>query len=752
MGHFDHNSYDRIEPIGLEIPPAPVERTVAPPAAPQQRTFRLVDYVGPRLRYGIGMAVAMVLLAAGGISVALVSYTITFPNPMALRKQAKPSVIRVVDIDGNVLTERGQAYDYVPIDLLPRHVTNAVVATEDRRFFEHWGLDPSGLARAAFANLRAGRYAQGGSTLTQQLAKNLFLSSERRMGRKFEELLLALWLEVRLSKQDILELYLNRVYFGGGAYGIEAAARRYFDKSAQTLTLPEAAVLAGLLKAPSKYSPASSPQLARARARSVLQKMTAANLLTPDEEKAAAAGAIGFHDAKNSRDAAGVEYAIDFILDRLPQLPGSDDRDIIVETTIDARLQKHAQATVSRHMIMEGGAAQADQAGLVLLDTSGAIRALVGGRSYAESQYNRAVKARRQPGSAFKPFVYLAALENGATPDTTVFDLPVAINGWSPRNESGMHQGAMSLRQGLAQSVNAVAVRLYVDNGPRRTIEAARRLGIRSELREGPSLALGTSEVSLLEMTGAYAVFANGGFATEPHIIRKVTTSSGRVVYQRGEQAPVRLVAPAHVGAMNDMLNAALVSGTGRRAALLRHPAAGKTGTSQDHRDAWFIGYTQHYVAGAWVGNDSGGAMNRVMGGTLPARLWRDVMVLANEGRPPMPLPGTAALPPPALPVPPQPPPRMPSERIDHSFLSRVLTPPQPQPAVNVPAVNVPAGITPAAKPAAPLPVPLSAPDAAKVQPAWAGFDSGRFRQAFEEIRRERRTPPDGMMALGVKN
>ncbi len=733
MGHFDHNPHDRIEPMGLEIPPLPGERTTATPGAPKRSTFRLADYVGLRLRYALYGAITLALLTGGGISAALVYYTIAFPNPMALRKQERAPVIRVVDIDGTVLTERGQAYDYVPIDLLPRHVTNAVVATEDRRFFEHWGLDPSGLARAAFANLRAGRYAQGGSTLTQQLAKNLFLTSERRMGRKFEELLLALWLEVRLSKQDILELYLNRVYFGGGAYGIEAAARRYFDKPARSLTLPEAAVLAGLLKAPSKYSPASSPQLARARARSVLQKMTAAHLLTPEEEKAAAAGAIGFHDVRNARDPAGVEYAIDFILDRLPQLPGGDDRDIIVETTIDARLQKHAQATVSRHMIMEGGNAQADQAGLVLLDTSGAIRALVGGRSYAESQYNRAVKARRQPGSAFKPFVYLAALENGATPDTTVFDVPVVINGWSPRNESGSHQGAMSLRQGLANSVNAVAVRLYVDNGPRRTIEVARRLGIRSELREGPSLALGTSEVSLLEMTSAYAVFANGGFATEPHIIRKVTTSSGRVLYRRAEQAPARLVAPAHIGAMNDMLNAALVSGTGRRAALLRHPAAGKTGTSQDHRDAWFIGYTQHYVAGAWVGNDSGGAMNRVMGGTLPARLWRDVMVLANEGRPPTPLSGTAAPPPP-----PQAPPRMPSERIEHSFLSRALSLPQPRP------VAIPS----AAKPAAPLPVPTVAPG----QPTWAGFDSGRFRQAFEEMRRERRVPPDGLMALGAKN
>ncbi len=588
----------------------------------------------------VGPAIAgIVLTAAAGLL--FVYYSMTFPDPLSLRHKERAPVIRILASDGSNLAERGAAHDYMPLDLLPRHIIDAVVATEDRRFFEHSGLDPYGLVRAMFANVRAGRYAQGGSTLTQQLAKNLFLNSERTLSRKVEELALALWLEMRLSKADIMELYLNRVYFGGGAYGIEAAAQRYFDKSARALTLGEAAVIAGLLKAPSKYSPLSNPGAARTRARVVLKKMLAAGLVTPEAEVAAARHIVKFASMKASKDANGAEYAVDFILERLPPLLGNGHAEVIVETTIDAKLQRRAQATVERVLDREGEVAQASQASVVVLDTEGGIAALVGGRSYLESQFNRAAKSRRQPGSSFKPFVYLAALEAGMTPDSTVYDLPVSIAGWSPRNENGQFRGAVTMRQALSQSINTVAVRLQYDIGVKRIVAAAKRLGVNSELRPGPSLALGTSEVSLLEMTGAYTAFANSGRRIDPHIIKRVRMSSGRVLYMRPPVPSQVVIAPVHVGSMNDMLNAALVTGTGRRAALSMHPAAGKTGTTQDFRDAWFIGYTAHLTGGVWVGNDHGRTMNNVRGGSLPAVIWREIMTVAHEGRSVVALPGT---------------------------------------------------------------------------------------------------------------
>ncbi len=588
----------------------------------------------------IAPAVASILATAAA-GLLFVHYSMTFPDPLSLRHKERAPVIRILAADGSILAERGAAHDYMPLDLLPRHITDAVVATEDRRFYDHNGLDPYGLMRAMFANVRAGRYAQGGSTLTQQLAKNLFLNSERTISRKVEELALALWLEMRLSKADIMELYLNRVYFGAGAYGIEAAAQRYFDKSARTLTLGEAAVIAGLLKAPSKYSPLSNPGAARSRARVVLKKMLAIGVINTAAEAAANQTSVKFVGHKPTKDLSGIEYAVDFILERMPPLLGIGHAEVIVETTINTKLQRRAQATVEKVLNREGEAAQASQASVVVLDTEGGIAALVGGRSYADSQYNRAVKSRRQPGSSFKPFVYLAALESGMTPDSTVYDLPVSIGGWSPRNDNGQYRGAITLRQGLAQSINTVAVRLQYDIGVKRVVSVAQRLGLKSELRPGPSLSLGTSEVSLLEMTGAYTAFANSGRRVEPHIIKRVRMSSGRVLYMLPPTAAQVTIAPAHVGAMNDMLNSALVNGTGRRAALTLHPAAGKTGTTQDFRDAWFIGYTAHLAGGVWVGNDQGRLMNNVRGGTLPALIWREIMTAAHEGRSVIALPGT---------------------------------------------------------------------------------------------------------------
>ncbi|MGZ5918778.1 MAG: transglycosylase domain-containing protein, partial [Hyphomicrobium sp.] len=472
--------------------------------------------------------------------------------------------------------------------------------------------------------------------------------------------------------------YLNRMYLGGGAYGVDAAARRYFGKPASKLTIAESALIAGLLKAPSKYSPTSNAEFARSRGRIVLAQMRGAGFISADEEREASAQMSGMPQASRAAD-AGAEYAIDYVLDSLPPEARAGNGEILVETTLDKPLQARASEILSRNIAARGPSLQASQAALVVLDPNGGIRALVGGRSYAESQYNRAVKAQRQPGSAFKPFVYLAALEAGYTPDSMVEDLPVSVSGWAPRNDNGEYQGTMTMRAALSRSVNAVAVRLALKLGPSRVATTARRLGIQSPLRKDASLALGTSEVSLLELSGAYDVFANGGHAVEPHVLRRVVTRSGTVLYAYQPQPPVQAVAAPQVAAMTDMLSATLTSGTGKRAAL-PYAAAAKTGTSQGFRDAWFMGYTAELTAGVWVGNDDGAPMNRVVGGSLPADIWREVMLAAHEARPPAPLQGvvtSSVSQPSAAPAPAT----HPQEGIGDDFIARALqdAPPAPE-------------------------------------------------------------------------
>jgi penicillin-binding protein 1A len=590
----------------------------------------------------VASALAFLMVGAGLLLVSAFSYySSAIPDPLALRQKEKaPLTIRVLARDGSVLAERGAAAPNVPVDLLPRHLIEAVLAIEDRRFFSHWGVDPVGLGRAVLANYHAGRVVQGGSTLTQQLAKNIILNSERSLSRKIEELVLALWLELKLSKPDILEIYLNRVYFGAGVYGVEAAARRFFEKGARELTLGEAAVLAGLLKAPSRYSPAWNPALARERGQMVLAKMVEAGFITPEQGQPGVVAAVRFAEWQTMRGDTGVEYAVDAALDELPALIAGSEGDIVVETTIDAKLQRRAQQIVRDLIDSEGRSLDATQAAMVLMGLDGGVAVLVGGKSYAESQFNRATRARRQPGSAFKPFIYLTALESGLTPDSVVKDAPVSHKGWSPRNFDGRYNGPVTLREALARSLNAATVRLAMSVGIARAVETAKRLGIGSELRPDATLALGTSEVTLLELTGAYGAFASGGKRVTPHLVERVRTGTGRVLYKR-RPADESVVAPQHAGALNDMLNAALILGTGKSAAIPLHPACGKTGTAQDFRDAWFVGYTAHFVAGAWVGNDDRHPMKRVAGGTLPAKLWREVMLIAHEGLPPLTLPGT---------------------------------------------------------------------------------------------------------------
>ncbi|MDX2202978.1 MAG: PBP1A family penicillin-binding protein [Hyphomicrobiaceae bacterium] len=580
----------------------------------------------------IGLPLAIALTAC------FVYYTTIIPNPMVLRAKERAPVVRILARDGTLLTDRGGAEAYVPFEQLPQQLVDAVVATEDKRFFDHWGLDPVGLLRALYTNLRSGRVAQGGSTITQQLAKNLFLSSERSLARKAEELVIALWLEARLGKRNILELYLNRVYFGGGAYGVEAAAQRFFAKSVRQVTLPEAAVLAGLLKAPSKFSPVSAPESARARSRTVLARMVEAGVLSPQAAEAASSAPLAFADRHQARDKTGVDYAVDAVLEKIPHLTAGKGGDIVVDTTIDLPLQRRAQSLV-QETLADGNQSEASQAGMIAMELDGAIRVLVGGRSYAESQFNRALKAKRQPGSSFKMFVYLAALESGMRPDSIVHDLPLLGSGWSPRNEGSGYRGAVTMREALTHSMNAATARLHMSIGPRKAAAVAQRLGIASELRADASLALGTSEVTLAELTEAYGVIANQGRSLEPYLVRRVRSATGEVLYQRQPAEARTLVAPQQVAALNDMLMSVVQNGTGKRAQIPRHQVAGKTGTSQDFRDAWFVGYTAQMAAGVWVGNDDRRPMNRVMGGNLPARLWREVMAAAHETRTPMPLP-----------------------------------------------------------------------------------------------------------------
>ncbi|MGP1397440.1 MAG: transglycosylase domain-containing protein [Inquilinaceae bacterium] len=526
---------------------------------------------------------------------------------------------------------------------LPPHLIDAVLAIEDRRFYSHPGIDPIGIVRAMVANWRAGRTVQGGSTITQQLAKNLFLTPERTLRRKVQEALLAVWLDATYTKDDILTAYLNRVYLGAGAYGVDAAARTYFGVPATDVTLHQSAILAGLLKAPSRYSPAANADLAEARARLVLRSMVDAGFV----EQAAIDRDASLPPTPRRRpvSGSGARYFADWIVDQVPDFVGFDPVDLVVTTSLDPRLQRAAEAAVARRMSAADAEPSASQAALVALAPDGAILAMVGGRSYGDSQFNRATQARRQPGSAFKPMVYLAALEQGLRPHDMVLDAPVQLAGWAPHNFDDRYFGEITAAEALAQSANTATVRVLERAGIDNAIAVARRLGITSELRRDMSLALGTSELTLLELTGAYVAFANNGHATWPYAIHTIHDRDGVLRYRRQGMGLGEVVRPWHVWELNGMMTAVIESGTGR-AAQLDRPAAGKSGTSQDYRDAWFVGFTADLIVGVWVGNDDGAPMDRVTGGGLPARIWRDFMMEAHRGLPARPLPGADTLPP----------------------------------------------------------------------------------------------------------
>lgn len=553
----------------------------------------------------------------------------------------RPPTITILGRDGKTLAIRGDMGGAaIPLKALPPYLPKAFIAIEDRRFYHHFGLDPIGLARAVVANLVAGRVREGGSTITQQLAKNLFLTQERTFSRKIDELILSLALEAEYSKDEILELYLNRVYFGAGAYGVEAAAQRYFGKSARVVTLGEAAMLAGLVKAPSRLAPTRNPKLARARARVVLKAMVDGGFVSATMARAARAHRviIAKHNGPGSTG-----YVADWVMDALNDYVGRFDSDVVVKTTIDPTLQHAAEKALAGELDQKGARYGVSQGALVALSPSGAVRALVGGRSYAESQFNRAVSGHRQPGSAFKPFVYLTALERGLTPDTIRDDAPISVKGWKPENYSHRYRGPVTLTTALADSLNTVSVRLTLEVGAKNVIRTARRLGIVSELQPNASIALGTSEVTPLELVGAYAPFANGGISVIPHVIERVRTRSGKLLYARSVSGSGRVISPEHVGMMNRMLEETLLTGTARRASIPGWMAAGKTGTSQDYRDAWFVGYTGHMVAGVWLGNDDSTPTKKATGGGLPVDVWNRFMRAAHQNVPIVSLPGTGA-------------------------------------------------------------------------------------------------------------
>ncbi|MEE2661509.1 MAG: PBP1A family penicillin-binding protein [Pseudomonadota bacterium] len=529
--------------------------------------------------------------------------------------------ITLLDTRGEKFAMYGDIYgDPLEFSEVPKHLVQAIIATEDKRFFEHSGFDVKALFRALITNVRAGEIKQGGSTLTQQLAKNIFLKPDRTLRRKVQELLLALWLEAKFSKEQIFTLYINRVYLGSGTYGVDAASRRYFGKSARKINLHEAAVIAGLLKAPSRYSPLRSMEAAETRARVVLSAMVKSNFINVETADYLAKSSLRLSKSRGQSQES--LYFSDWVLRRLEGFVGTITTDLVVYTTMDLPMQRIAQTRVRAALDRYGSARGIGQAALVAMTPNGEVRALIGGYNYLKSQFNRAFQALRQPGSAFKLFVYLAALEKGMTPGQSMIDRPFSVGKWSPRNYGGKYEGKVTLRESIERSINTVAVQITEKVGRNKVIEMARRLGITSYMKSHPSLALGASEVSLLELTAAYSVLANGGYSVWPHAINEIRNRDGDILYHRMASESVVLVKPDVVQSADDLLHSVVLRGTGK-AADPGWRVAGKTGTSQQFRDAWFVGYSDELVTGVWMGNDDGSPMKGVTGGGHPARLWR---------------------------------------------------------------------------------------------------------------------------------
>jgi len=564
----------------------------------------------------------------------------------------KKSELAVTFLDryNNPIGSRGIKHnDSIPLEDFPDHLIKATLATEDRRFYDHFGIDVAGTLRAIVTNAQAGGVRQGGSSITQQLAKNLFLSNERTIERKINEAFLALWLESRLTKNEILKLYLDRAYMGGGTFGVDGAAHFYFNKSARDVNLAEAAMLAGLFKAPTKYAPHINLPAARARANVVLDNLVDAGFMTEGQVFGARRNPASVVDR---RDENSPNYFLDYAFDEVKKLvdtfPKSyNERVFVVRTSIDMKVQKAAEDTIEDQLRQFGRDYHATQAAAVVADLDGGVRAMVGGRDYGASQFNRATDAMRQPGSSFKPYVYTTALLNGFKPTSVVVDGPVCLGNWCPQNYGRSYSGAVTLTQAITHSINVIPVKLSIalGNNPKnvwdsakkgraKIVETARKFGIVTPLPDTPSLPIGADEVNVLEHAVAYATFPNKGRAVTPHSILEVRTGAGDLVWRWDRDGPQpRQVIPASVAAdMAGMMSHVVEEGTARRAQLDGVPAAGKTGTTNSYRDAWFVGYTGNFVAGIWYGNDDYSSTNRMTGGSLPAKTWHDIMEVAHQG------------------------------------------------------------------------------------------------------------------------
>ena len=558
------------------------------------------------------------------------------PEVSELWQANREAAIEFVDAQGNTLAVRGPRYGRaIDVAELPKHVPQAFIAAEDKRFYEHDGADEAAIARAAISNAAAGETVSGASTITQQLVKNLILDSRQTMQRKAQEITLARQLEKRMTKDEILSLYLNRIYFGAGLYGIDAASRFYFGKPPAELQVHEAALLAALPKAPSKLNLRDNLEGAKSRQLYVLKEMESERYISKQEAAAAREAPINIIPAPRYDPQLG--YALDIAAERLktllPRVPG----DAVVELTLDPKIQKKTQTVLSERMAKDGKAVSASQVSALILDRTGAVIALTGGADYAASPFNRVTQSKRQPGSSFKPFVYALALEDGYSPYDVFNDRPISIGKWQPVNYNGEYHGPMTLSEALARSTNTVAAELGNETNPERIAALAKRFGIDSELKPFPSIALGSQETSLWELVRAYGVFQSGGYRMEPYLIARVTDSRGQVYFEHPVSERERVYPEDLAAEMNAMMmrvvNASF--GTGGRARIPGWTVAGKTGTSQESRDAWFVGFTAAYVGGVWVGNDDDSPMKRVTGGGLPAELWADIMKVAHEGRKP---------------------------------------------------------------------------------------------------------------------
>jgi penicillin-binding protein 1A len=552
--------------------------------------------------------------------------------------------VTFLDRFGNEVGSRGIKHnESVSLEDMPDHLIKAVLATEDRRFFEHFGIDFQGTFRAVLSNAKAGGVVQGGSTITQQLAKNLFLSNERTYERKINEAFLAVWLEARLPKTEILKLYLDRAYLGGGAFGVDAAAQYYFGKSVRDVTLPEAAMLAGLFKAPSKFSPLANLPAARSRANVVLDNLVDNGFMTEGQVYGARRNPATPID-RTAEDVPNyyLDWAFDEMRKLVDTLPKSvTDRFFVVRTALDSNLQRYAEHEVETQLRQYGRDYGASQSAAVIADLDGGVRAMVGGRDYGASQFNRAVDALRQPGSSFKPYVYATALANGFKPTSVVVDSPVCIGNWCPHNYSGGYSGSLTLLQAITHSVNVIPVKLSIELGhgnPKlgraMIVQTARNFGIHSPLPDTPSLPIGADEVYVYQHAVAYATFPNLGKSVVPHAALEVRTGTGQLVWRfdRDGPKPKQVISPSVALDMIKMMNSVVMEGTGKRAALDGIPTAGKTGTTNAWRDAWFVGYTGNFAGAVWMGNDDYSPTKRMTGGTLPAMTWHNIMTYAHQG------------------------------------------------------------------------------------------------------------------------